>query len=84
MDQNNNGGDQGKSIIPLWRDGVVKMIYDEALRVTREIDPEAKRPMNAIFSGMVAALYQPRPQPIQMVPGRVVPVQDFLGRGPRP
>lgn len=80
MDDSNNG-DKPKVQIPRWNDGFIPAIYEEALRVTRQLDPDATKPMNAIFTGMVAALYQPRPQPIQVAPGRVVPVQDFLGRG---
>lgn len=61
-----------------WAPGHIKALYEEALRATREIEPDAKRPLNAIFSGMVAQAYRPAPQ---FVPGRVMPVQDFLGRG---
>jgi len=84
MDANKNDGKDEPMNIPQWKPGAMKAIYEEALRATREIDPHAERPMNAIFSGMVSALY--RPAPVQMVPvrdmvpGKILPIHDFVAR----
>jgi hypothetical protein len=80
MPENQDNGNEERVTVPQWRPGAIKALYEEALRATREIDPNATRPLNAIFSGMVAALYRPAPQPVQMIPGKVLPVGGLMGR----
>lgn len=68
-------------LVPKLKDEVIKALYDEALRTTKVLCPDAEKPDPSIFAGMIAGMYRPiivnniQPMGAQAMPGR-----DFLGR----